>query len=457
MMRNVLTMILGGGRGTRLYPLTKHRAKPAVPLGGKYRLIDIPLSNCINSGLNCVYVLTQFLSVSLHRHLRQTYRFDMFNGGFVELLAAQQTMNHGMDWYEGTADAVRKNLSYLEDPTIKYVLILSGDQLYRMDYREMFATHQRTQADVTIGGLPVSRFQASSLGIMRLDDSGRVRGFVEKPRTNEELEPVVMAPTWFRRRGIESDDCDCIANMGIYLFNREVLVEILKNDDCQDFGKEVFPRSVDRYRTQVHLFDDYWEDIGTIRAFYEANLSLAAESPPFQFGLGDMPVYTRARFLPPARIRNATITDSLVSDGCEIGRGAEIVGSIIGPGCTIDEGATIRNSILFGVSIRRGIDGELSQLHVAGRPAVWIGAGSVIEGAIVDRNAWIGRDARIVNDGGIEDSDDADGCVVRDGIPVVTKNAMLPDDWTLASVQDGAARQASEGGASVAEEYHNSG
>jgi glucose-1-phosphate adenylyltransferase len=443
MMRNVLTMILGGGQGTRLYPLTKHRAKPAVPLGGKYRLIDIPLSNCINSGMERVYVLTQFLSASLHRHLRQTYRFDMFNGGFVELLAAQRTMNNGTDWYQGTADAVRKNLRYLEDPTIEYVLILSGDQLYRMDYREMFATHQRTEADVTIGGLPVSRFQAGSLGVMRVDDSGRVRGFAEKPQTNEEVEPVAMEPAWFQRQGVESEGCDCIANMGIYLFNRDVLVDILTNDDCEDFGKEVFPRSVDRCRTQVHLFDGYWEDIGTIRAFYEANLSLAADPPPFEFGLGDMPVYTRPRFLPPARIRNASISDSLVSDGCEIDRGAEIVGSIIGPGCTIDEGATIRNSILFGVSIRRGTNGELSQLHAAGRPAVWIGAGSAIEGAIVDRNARIGRNVRVVNDCGIQNNDGVDDCVVRDGIPVVAKNAMLPDEWALANISDGAARQVS--------------
>jgi glucose-1-phosphate adenylyltransferase len=435
-MRNVLTMILGGGRGTRLYPLTKHRAKPAVPLAGKYRLIDIPLSNCINSGLNHVYVLTQFQSVSLHRHLRQTYRFDMFNDGFVELLAAQQTMDGGTDWYQGTADAIRKHLRYLEDPTVEYVLILSGDQLYRMDYRDMVATHRQTQADVTIGGLAVSRFAAGSLGIMKVDDSGRVKGFVEKPQTEQELAPVVMQPDWFRRQGIESEHCDCIGNMGIYLFNRDVLVDILKNNDCQDFGKELFPQFIDRYRTQVHLYDGYWEDIGTIRAFYEANLSLAAESPPFKFGLTDMPVYTRARFLPPSRVRNAKIVDSLVADGCEIGRGAEIVNSVIGTGCTIGDGVKIRNSVLFGVNIRRGMNGELSQEHAARRPAVWIGPGSVIQGAIVDRNARVGPRARIVNDSGLVNSLDADDCIVRDGIPVVMKNAVLPENWDLAHLQD---------------------
>jgi len=431
MLRNVLTMILGGGQGSRLYPLTKHRAKPAVPLAGKYRLIDIPLSNCINSGLSHVYVLTQFLSVSLHRHLRQTYRFDMFNGGFVELLAAQQTMNHGTDWYQGTADAVRKNLRYLEDPTIEHVLILSGDQLYRMDYREMFDTHLRTGADVTIGGLPVSRFEAGSLGVMRVDDSGRVRGFVEKPQTKEEVEPVVMQPEWFRHHGVESEGCDCIANMGIYLFNRDLLLEILKTGDCQDFGKEVFPRAIDRYHTQVHVFDGYWEDIGTIGAFYEANMSLTTQNPPFSLGLGDLPVYTRPRFLPPARIRGASVTDSLVSDGCEIGRGSEIVNSIIGPGCTIGEGVTIRDSVLFGVSIHRGVDGQLSQEHAIGSPPVWIGPGSRVEGAIVDRNVRIGRDARVVNDQGIESTEDAVDCVVREKVPVVVKNARLRDGWTL--------------------------
>ncbi len=379
-------------------------------------------------------MLTQFLSDSLHRHLRQTYRFDMFDDGFVELLAAQQTMNAGTDWYQGTADAVRKNLRYLEDPTIRYVLILSGDQLYRMDYQDLFNTHHRTQADVTIGGLPVSRHEAEALGIMRMDDAGRVRGFVEKPQTDEEIEPVVMRPEWFERQGIQSHGRDCIANMGIYLFNREVLVHILTNNDYQDFGRQVFPEFISEYRTQVHLFDGYWEDIGTIKAFYETNLSLAQAEPPFQFGLRDMPVYTRPRFLPPARIRAASICDSLISDGCEIGRGATVVNSIIGPGCTIGERATIRNSILFGVNIRRGMNGELSQYHAIDAHSSLIGAGSTIEGAIVDRNARIGCDVHLVNDGELTNSGDAEDCVVRDGIPVVVKNAQLPRGWTLAAV-----------------------
>jgi len=226
-MKNVVTFVLGGGRGTRLYPLTKYRAKPAVPLAGKYRLIDIPLSNCLNSGLNRIYVLTQFMSVSLHRHIRQTYRFDNFSGGFVELLAAQQTMEEGTDWYQGTADAVRKNVRYLQQPGVKYVLILSGDQLYRMDYRKLIETHQQTKADVTIAALLVSGIAAGGLGVMRTDESGRVIGFVEKPKTEEQLMPVRLDPKWLEKRGVAADGRDCLGNMGIYLFNRDLLVELM--------------------------------------------------------------------------------------------------------------------------------------------------------------------------------------------------------------------------------------
>lgn len=302
-----------------------------------------------------------------------------------------------------------------------------------MDYRDLFHTHQSTGADVTIGGLPIARFQADSLGIMRLDDEARVMGFVERPKTNEQIEPVVMSPDWFRKHGVEARDRDCIANMGIYLFNRDALVDLLREDDCEDFGKQVFPRSVNRLRVQVHMFDGYWEDIGTIGAFYDANLCLARDHSPLPFGLGDLPVYSRPRFLPPARIRGARVTDSLVADGCEIGRNTEIEGSIIGPGCTIGDRVVVRNSVLFGVSIRRGVDGEQSQHHVAGSPAVWVGSGSTIEGAIVDRNALIGRNSRIVNDHDVESSEDADAVMIRDGIPVITKNARLPDGWNLAA------------------------
>ena len=297
--RNIVTLVLGGGRGSRLYPLTKFRAKPAVPLAAKYRLIDIPLSNCINSGLNRVYVLTQFLSASLHRHIRQTYRFDQFSGGFVELLAAQQTMEAGTDWYQGTADAVRKNIRYIQQPGVTHVLILSGDQLYRMDYRDMLRTHVESRADATIAALPVDRQAARSFGIMRINEEGRVLGFLEKPQTDSEIDIVRMDPEWIDARGIDSRGRDCLANMGIYVFNRDTLVDVLTKTDYQDFGREIFPASVRSRRVQVHLFDGYWEDIGTIKAFYECNLALTQPKPPFELSIPDGPIYSRPRFLPP--------------------------------------------------------------------------------------------------------------------------------------------------------------
>ena len=254
--RSVIALILGGGRGTRLFPLTRIRAKPAVPLAGKYRLIDIPISNCINSKINQIFVLTQFLSVSLHRHIRQTYRFDNFNGGFVELLAAQQTMDGGTDWYQGTADAVRKNLRHLDQKGLKYVLILSGDQLYRMDYLEMMRTHIESKADVTISAIPVERSQASGLGIMRCDDTGRVQGFLEKPQNDREIDMVRTDPKWIDARGIPSRGRDCLASMGLYIFNRDLLFDVLNKTTYADFGKEVFPAAVRSRRVQAHFFDD---------------------------------------------------------------------------------------------------------------------------------------------------------------------------------------------------------
>ena len=297
-MRNTVGLILGGGKGTRLLPLTQHRSKPAVPLAGKYRLIDIPISNCLNSGINRIYVLTQFNSVSLHRHIRQTYQFDHFDGGFVEILAAQQT-NEASDWYQGTADAVRKQLRYIEQPDIQFVLVLSGDQLYRMDYGEMLETHHAEKADVTIAALPVTREAASRLRhhADRREGTGR-RAFWRSPRRRRNL-------TWCApiqpgsMRGIASRGRDCLASMGIYLFNRETLLELLSKTDYQDFGKEIFPTSIRTHRVQMYLFDGYWEDIGTIRSFYQANLDLTRVPPTFDFESKLGPIYTHARSLPP--------------------------------------------------------------------------------------------------------------------------------------------------------------
>lgn len=430
-MQNIISLVLGGGRGTRLYPLTKYRSKPAVPLAAKYRLIDIPLSNCINSGLNRIYVLTQFMSVSLHRHIRQTYRFDPFNGGFVELLAAQQTIDAGTtDWYQGTADAVRKNLRYLEQPGIDYVLILSGDQLYRMDYQQMLKSHRDTNADVSIAALPVSGRDAGGLGIMRLDDSGRVAGFVEKPQSEEELNLVRMDPAWIDSHGIESKGRDCLANMGIYLFNRDVLVDVLKKTTYDDFGREVFPAVIQARHVQTHLFDGYWEDIGTIKAFFEANLSLASQQPSFDMVSAEAPIYTRARYLPPTLMSGASVKDSLIADGCRIGEGAVIENSIVGLRCIIGEGVTIRNSVIMGADMYEGTS-ELQNGEQSGRPQIGIGAGSFIESAILDKNCRIGRNTRIVNEDGLEEADVGNLCAIRDGIPVVLKDAELPDGWSL--------------------------
>ncbi len=428
--RSVIALILGGGRGTRLFPLTRIRAKPAVPLAGKYRLIDIPISNCINSKINQIFVLTQFLSVSLHRHIRQTYRFDNFNGGFVELLAAQQTMDGGTDWYQGTADAVRKNLRHLDQKGLKYVLILSGDQLYRMDYLEMMRTHIESKADVTISAIPVERSQASGLGIMRCDDTGRVQGFLEKPQNDREIDMVRTDPKWIDARGIPSRGRDCLASMGLYIFNRDLLFDVLNKTTYADFGKEVFPAAVRSRRVQVHLFDDYWEDIGTIRAFYEANLSLTKPNPPFELIHADAPVYSRARFLPPSLMEGATIRGSLIADGCRIGKGTVIENSVIGLRCIIGEGATIRNSILMGADFLETPE-EIAAAHRAGIPPIGIGPGTLVCGAILDKNCRIGRNVCVQNAANVEESDQFEPCQIRDHIPILVKDGVLPDDWKM--------------------------
>jgi glucose-1-phosphate adenylyltransferase len=291
-VKRVLALVLGGGRGTRLYPLTRDRSKPAVPLAGKYRIIDVPLSNCINSGVQRIYVLTQFNSVSLHRHIRRTYTFDPFSGGFVEILAAQQTLDNA-GWYQGTADAVRQNLRYLQQPDIKHVLILSGDQLYRMNYADMLATHVAHQADVTIAGIPVGEEAASGLGVMRLDTAGRVEGFLEKPQTAAELDMVRTDPTWIDRQGIPAKGRSLMASMGIYLFDRDCLLDLLTKTDYQDFGREVFPAAIRAKHVQIHPFDGYWEDIGTIRSYFQCNLDLAGTAPPFDLVCAEDPQQPR--------------------------------------------------------------------------------------------------------------------------------------------------------------------
>jgi glucose-1-phosphate adenylyltransferase len=424
-MENVLALVLGGGRGTRLYPLTKYRSKPAVPLAGKYRLIDVPISNCINSGLNRIYVLTQFNSVSLHRHIRRTYTFDAYSEGFVEILAAQQTLDSS-GWYQGTADAVRQNIRYLQQSDIQYVMILSGDQLYRMNYADMLKTHLTSGADVTIGAMPVRREAASAFGIMRGDESGRVTGFLEKPKTAQEMELVHTEPAWIDAHGVPSNGRDLLASMGIYLFNRPTLVDLLTKTDYHDFGREVFPASIRARKVQMHLFDGYWEDIGTIKSFYQCNLDLAGANPPFDLAAADAPIYTRARFLPPARIDGAAVRNSLISDGCVIEAGATIEQSVIGLRCRIGRNVTIRNSVIMGADYYE----SAAEMAREGQTIpMGIAEGTTIEGAIIDKNCRIGSKVRIANDRGVESSPETPESMICDGIVVVQKGAALNEGW----------------------------
>lgn len=427
-MNNVIALILGGGQGTRLYPLTKFRAKPAVPIGGKYRLIDIPLSNCINSGLYRIFVLTQFNSASLHRHLH-SYHFDTFSGGFAEILAAQQTMSNS-NWYQGTADAVRQNINYIRQRNVEYVLILSGDQLYRMDFREMLQSHIKTKADVSIASVPVQKDQASALGIMRLDDNGRVIGFLEKPKSDEELQHVHTPPEWIEQHGIRAKGRDFLASMGIYLFNKSTLLEVLEKTPYTDFGKEVFPAAIRTKKVQVHLFDGYWEDIGTIRAFFDANLAMAGTRPPFALSTPDWTTYTEARYLPPTRMDGVTVHGSLIADGCCIGDGTVIENSIVGLRCQIGKGVHIRNSIIMGADYYE-TDYEVMEQQQRGLPPLGIGENTQIEHAIIDKDCRIGKRVMIVNKDNIADADEKPFGMIRDGIICVQKEAVIPDGWVL--------------------------
>jgi glucose-1-phosphate adenylyltransferase len=426
-VRRVLALVLGGGRGTRLYPLTRDRSKPAVPLAGKYRIIDVPLSNCINSGVQRIYVLTQFNSVSLHRHIRRTYTFDPFSGGFVEILAAQQTLD-GVGWYQGTADAVRQNIRYLQQPDIKHVLILSGDQLYRMNYADMLATHVSRGADVTIAGIPVLDEAAAALGIMRLDDTGAVQGFLEKPQTLPELEMFRTDPAWIDAQGVPARGRSLMASMGIYLFNRDCLLELLTKTDYRDFGREVFPAAIRARTVHLHAFDGYWEDIGTIRSYYQCNLDLAGHSVPFELADPEAPIYSRGRFLPPSRIDGASVRQSLVSDGCVIAEGAVVENSVIGLRCRIGRNVVIRNSVILGNDFYE-LPADLAAHTAQGEPPLGIGEGTIIEGAIIDKNVRIGRRTRIVNEHGWTDTADSGRFTVRDGVAVVPKDAVVPDGW----------------------------
>jgi glucose-1-phosphate adenylyltransferase len=426
-MRSVLALILGGGRGSRLYPLTKARSKPAVPVAGKYRLIDIPISNCLNSGFNRIYVLTQFLSVSLHRHIANTYKFDMFSKGFVEVLAAQQT-NESADWYQGTADAVRQNLGYIEREDPDDVLILSGDQLYRMDFRQLIETHRGHRADVTIAAIPVGEKDTAGFGLLSMDVHSRVTGFVEKPKTVDEREPYYTSADWIERRGIPCNGRHYLANMGIYLFKTSVLYEVLTTKPlATDFGKEVFPRNYKTKTVCAHLFDGYWEDLGTIRSYHEASLALAGPNPPFDFFAPDGVIYTRMRNLPASRINAAALDHSVVADGCVIGADTRVERSLIGVRSRIGNGCTVRDTVMIG-SDKFETDADRADNRKRGRPDLNIGDGAVVERAILDKDCRIGRGVKLINRDDRQEGDGPNGSYhIRDGIICVPRGAMIPD------------------------------
>lgn len=415
-MDNVLAVILGGGRGARLYPLTMQRSKPAVPIAGKYRLIDIPISNCINSGIFRVAVLTQFNSVSLHRHITRTYQFDTFHIGWVQIWAAEQTVS-SEDWYQGTADAVRKQLFEIRAARAPYVLILAGDHLYRMDYAPMVEFHWQNKADITVAVQPVPAQEAGRFGILKLDETSRIVDFAEKPTEPARLQQLVSRQDAGR---------PFLGSMGIYVFNTDVLIDLLEHNNYDDFGKHVIPNAMSTHRVFGYGFDDYWEDIGTIRSFYDTNLALAQPNPPFNFFDEDRPIYTHPRYLPGTTIENTSLENVLLAEGCCI-KDSEIRHSVIGVRSQIRAGVRVLDSIIMGADYYDEI--SCSSTPDGGKVAIGIGEGSYIEGAIIDKNARIGRGVTIRPFPRGTDKDDPNPekrWFVRDGIVVIPKGATIP-------------------------------
>jgi len=426
---NVVAVVLGGGAGSRLFPLTRERSKPAVPLGGKYRLIDVPVSNCINSEITQIFVLTQYNSASLNRHISRTFRFSSFSTGFVEVLAAEQTKDNP-EWFAGTADAVRQMLPHLRDWRVDTLLILSGDHLYRMDYREFLKRHVETNADLTISAIPCRANDAGEFGLLKTNDMGAVVEFQEKP-TGKALDNMRVDTTRFGLTADEAVSRPFLASMGIYIFNYAKLVELLKTDHSWvDFGREIIPTAIDTINVQTHMFKGYWEDIGTIRAFYDANLDLASPLPKFNFFDASAPIYTRSRYLPPSKLTGCDIDNSMVSEGCIL-NGVRLRNSIIGLRSRIDSGVEIDDSIVMGSDIYESlveIQGNLNN----NAPHIGIGQGTVIRRCIIDKNVRIGKNVKLVNQEGASERDSEDGSYyIRDGIIIVPKNAVIADGTVI--------------------------
>lgn len=426
---NVVAVILGGGAGSRLFPLTRERSKPAVPLGGKYRLIDVPVSNCINSNITQIFVLTQYNSASLNRHVSQTYRFSSFSSGFVEILAAEQRRD-SPDWFQGTADAVRQVLPHLRSWNIKTLVILSGDHLYRMDYRKFLDRHYSTNSDVTVSVIPAKPSDAEGFGILKTNSIGKIIEFKEKPK-GAELESMRVDTTSFGLTAAESEQRPYLASMGIYVFDYEKLIELLEtHESAVDFGGEIIPWAIGKYNVQAHLFNDYWEDIGTIRAFFDANLDLAAPLPKFNFFNTESPIYTRSRYLPPSKLQDCDIDNSMVSEGCIL-NGVFARNSIIGLRSRLDNGVKIESSIIMGSDFFEPIE-EIKADIASGTPHIGIGENSVIRRAIVDKNVRIGKNVKILNQPLVENKDGENGMYyIREGIVIVPKGGVIPDNTEI--------------------------
>lgn len=426
---NVLSVILGGGAGSRLFPLTQERSKPAVPLGGKYRLVDIPISNCINSDVIKIFVLTQYNSASLNRHIARTYRFSQFSDGFVEILAAEQTPD-SPQWFQGTADAVRQVLPHISDWGIDTLLILSGDHLYRMDYRNFLARHFESNADVTVSVIPCAPEVAEGFGLLKADTEGRITEFSEKPK-GEALEAMRVDTTGFGLTPEEASKRPFLASMGIYVFKFDRLEKLLAEDTSwMDFGREIIPGAISRYNVQAFLFDGYWEDIGTIEAFYSANLDMTSRMPQFNLFDTDAPIYTRSRYLPPSKLHNCDVRDSIITEGCII-NDTTLLRSIIGLRSRIGQGSRIEASILMGSDYYQSIEDMRADI-AAGIPRIGIGENTTIRRAIIDKNARIGSNVKLLNESGIENADAADASYfIRDRIIIVPKNATIPDGTTV--------------------------
>ncbi|MGH9968705.1 MAG: glucose-1-phosphate adenylyltransferase [Pyrinomonadaceae bacterium] len=423
--RKLLAVILGGGAGTRLFPLTQQRSKPAVPLGGKYRLVDVAISNCINSDVMRMFVLTQYNSASLNRHIAQTYRFSQFSDGFVEILAAEQTPE-SPQWFQGTADAVRQVLPHISDWGIDTLLILSGDHLYRMDYRDFLARHHETNADVTVSVIPSDPISASEFGLLKTDETGRIIQFKEKPK-GDELESMRVDTTSLGLSPEEARARPFLASMGIYVFKYDQLEKLLADDPHWiDFGREVIPGAIKSRNVQAFGFNGYWEDIGTITAFYRANLDLASKIPKFNLFDAEAPVYTRARYLPPSKIEHSEIHDSIMSEGCIIS-GATITNSVVGLRSRISKGVHLDVSFMMGADYYQTIE-EMHDDVVSGLPRIGIGEGTIIKRAIIDKDARIGSNVRLLNEAGNLNADAEDGSYyIRDGIIIVPKNSVVKD------------------------------